>query len=184
MRKGETLKPCPGCGEPGLRDANGVCFLCTVKLKEANEARERQVQDVEHRVYDAPATFPWYHAPNPYGQGREDLRALEQKLRALMKTLVHSIGVKATGTETYNPNRSKLFTFPKGYRLEYSYGDSHLLLKPETAQTLDLLDTTIQAALDAAYQAGKEDGSHLLFQLADGDITVSDFTNRITPNKP
>jgi hypothetical protein len=179
MKKGETTKACPGCGEEGIRNANEVCWHCKKLLEEARTARARQEQDTAYQVYDIPATFPWYYAPDPYGQKHEELRRHEETLRALMKTLVHSIGTRAVGTEIYNPDRSKLFTFPKGRRLEYSFYDSQLLLKPETAHALDELDTTLQAALVAAYEDGKRAGAHLLHQLASGDITVATFNERV-----
>jgi len=177
MQKGETTLPCPGCHEPGLRKKDEVCWRCKKLLEEAKAARARQEQDTGHQVYDVPATFPWYHAP-ANSETRRELRSHEERLRVLMKTLVHSIGTQALGTETYNPNRSKLFTFPKGHRLEYSFYDSQLLLKPETAQTLDQLDTTLQATLVAAYEEGKRDGARLLLQLAGGDITVTAFNEQ------
>lgn len=183
MKKGETAKACPGCGEVGLRSANEVCWRCKELLEEAKAARARQAQDTTYQVYDVPATFPWYRAPTNSSDSAmwlasRELRSLEERLREMVKALVHSIGIPAVGTELYHLNRSKLFTFPKGYRLEYSFADRQLLLQPETAQALDQLDSTIQAALVAAYEAGKREGAHLLHQLASGEITVTAFNEQ------
>ena len=181
MRKGETTKPCPGCGEEGLRDADNVCQRCQRLLQEARQARERQAQDTERQVYDVPATFPWYSVPASY-QSQGATRTALESIRAMMVELVHSIGTPAVGDALYNV-ATKLFTFPKGRRVEYSSYDSRLCLAPETARAIDHLDTAIQTALQVAYEAGKQDGAHLLQQLASGEITIAAFNEETMKSK-
>ena len=178
MKKGETTKACPGCGEEGIRDANAVCMHCKQLLQEAKAARARQEQETEYQVYAVPETFPWYHAP-AQNTTQQELRRIEEQLRVLMQTLTYAIGIPAVGTKAYHPERAKLFTFPKGRQLHYSFNDSQLLLKPETARVLDELDTTLQMVIVASYEEGKRDGAHLLGQLASGEITVADFNLRV-----
>ena len=180
MRKGETQKPCPGCHKPGLRDADSVCYECKKKLEEADVARARQEQDSGYQIYQVPGIerFPNYHIPARFLP--DEVRSRMKTISAAMEVLARSIGLPVLGK--YFPS-NHLFFYPKGYRVEYGSRSSYLLFKPETAQAIDQLDTAIQAALEAAYQIGKQDGSHLLMQLADGDITIGDFNKQVEPSK-
>jgi hypothetical protein len=179
MQKGETKKACPGCGTPGLRKIDEVCAECKKKLQEADEARQRRERDTEHQVYQVPRRFPSYVVPAGY-HTRGNVRAPEEAITRAMEALVLSIGAPVAGR--YFP-AERLFYYPKGYRVVYDYPSGFLMFRPATAQAVDQLDSAIQAALEAAYQAGKGDGSHLLMQLADGDLTVGDFNKRVEPSK-
>lgn len=180
MRKGETQKPCPGCHKPGLRDADSVCYECKKKLEEAEMARKQQEQDSGHQIYHVPGAdrFPNYHIPARFLH--EDIRGRMRAISVIMEALVYSIGLPVLGR--YFPSNN-LFYYPKGYRVEYSSRSTYLLFKPETAQAIDQLDTAIQTALEAAYQVGKQDGSRLLMQLADGELTVNEFNKQVEPSK-
>lgn len=57
------------------------------------------------------------------------------------------------------------------------------LFEPSHAKTLGKLYAEIQAGMERAYQQGKEDGSHLLSQLAKGEVTPADFEERRAPRK-
>ena len=178
MKKGETTKACPGCKQEGLRDADSVCYHCRLKLQEAEKIREYQARQQNQQVYRIPVNFPLYvvsvsslNSDNVW----KHLRALTDILARLVRS--PGIGVPAVGEALY-AQEHRLFHDPKRNRTDDSSHDDRKVIQTETAQLIGELDTLLQQSLEAAYQAGKQDGSSLLLQLASGELSVADFNKQ------
>ena len=167
-KKGQTRKPCPGCGSVYWRDADKVCANCAVLIKEALAAREKVKQETDADGYVnilIPRRFklPWY---NDYD--RDVRNGIEQAFYDLALQL---------GRKTVSYSHP----MPVLYGQELGYEDSHRSeVRNMEKSVVDLLKNlavrTVAYASDC-FNAGKRAGSSLLLNLAGGNVSVDDFND-------
>ena len=176
--KGYTDKPCEGCGELGPRPIGSVCATCKQLLKEAREARARQGgRDTQlYRIPGATHGLRSYYVPTLVS-GTSDQRDRDAVRNAIMQVaslsgepLLGSGSSSAPAVFARSLERYDSWMAPSAAH--------HLFLAPPLAQALDQLDQAIAQAFTSTFQAGVNQGSSLLGQLAAGKMSTEDFNKK------
>jgi hypothetical protein len=165
-----SQKPCPGCGEiRSNRRASEVCRHCKEDLAYARRVR----QDLAAAGETIIVSFGDRDYANEYIYTRDTESG--HRLRRLMFELAKSVSVPAN---VYHADVKNLLGEDDGASMRV-----YASMKTETARVIPILYKAIQEALRSEYEAGKADGHSLLMQLASGDLSISDFDDKVLKKK-
>lgn len=165
-----SQKPCPGCGEVrSNRRASEVCRHCEKDLAYARRVRQELAAAGEAII----VSFGDRDYANEYIYTRD--RESGPRLRELMFRLAKSTSVPVN---VYHADVENLLGKDDGPSMRV-----YASMKTETARVIPMLYKAIQEALRAEYEAGKADGHSLLMQLASGDLSISDFDDKVLRKK-
>ncbi len=164
-----TYKPCHGCGETGWKPVNSLCKECTGALR-AGRAMKTSEEDKMKKssVYRLTEDWPTIYSPDV--ASRRLGRAFAQVARTAMRRM-------RSTRDPYNEGVNELP--PKGPQVHYfSTYDEKAALWVGTkrfASALTHLDITVRESVLAANEAGKQEGSNLLMQIAKGEVSIREL---------
>lgn len=180
MQRGQTSKPCEGCGSTTGRPIGKLCRSCRETLERARLADERIAEFVAttgqwEKARVLPAWQSFYEgamcdapAASPYG---EPHRVLGEAMRCL--TQLVSRECVDTAPLLWEA-RKRLPCLPVR-RPEYVDSDAVREFPPHVVDALAWLDACIRAGLQLAHEAGVEKGKGALLALAEGRMTSAAF---------
>ena len=154
-----SSKPCPGCGQVVAdRKEKDLCDDCRRQL-----ARGRRLEIAE--VRDDAANFAKY----------------EMSLSALRNS--YSEGLIAVSRAMNRPEIVAQFAedsalFARTYR-NHDCQSERLTLRRDAVDALRRLQSEVEAAIQAAYQRGKDDGENYMVRVARGDVSATDFNAKM-----
>jgi hypothetical protein len=175
--RGQTWKPCPACKQEILHDIDDICFDCRRKIDAADAIieREKKRDDVEEYSVPYPSSCPryWTRASN-LAKHLEVSRTISLAMGHLLALLANHVDAAWQRAHPYIASKYDRILFRTELRATTGFDNTYrALMTPLAAQIIRELDTAILTTIRQAYEDGLTDGSHLLNQLASGDITVS-----------
>jgi len=163
-----TRKPCPGCGEVNpYRKPDKICDACHNRLLLADKL-QAEMEKVEHGETLA------YLGERSYWNQRIRFDDSDNSLRSLLHQLLML-------TKRHQVERSPYA--PTGIlgKIDQA-GSVGIIIRKDIAETITALRNQIDASLNDAYRDGFHDGHKLLMRLAEGNISVNEFEDKIAKN--
>lgn len=166
---GTTNKPCPSCGEKGLRLKDKVCSTCAANL----EAGRRWLQDVrKQRAYEY--NLPKHWPPIPTGSDvlGHSFQVMQPVGEALSNCLLllapHAPEQGGYGGATHQ-------YLPGGFDGHGGHHWVRVLISPEAAEAIQALHQAIGKAAGQMWRDGLLNGQNMLKGLATGSISSEQF---------
>lgn len=171
-RKGQSTKPCHGCGSTLPHWSDQVCDQCATAIKGYNTimAERAAAGDMVEMI----AKERSYALPHMFKCPDDQRKEIQESILKLTNALsTPAVGVWTSG-------KAHIFDF-KG-----QYGSSDfstvVRIRPEHAQALGTLYEAMRQGFELAYQSGYGDGRNLLMGLASGKITSDEFNDKAARN--
>lgn len=171
--KGQTKKPCHGCGESGYREADKLCGICQKELREARAiiaATEVNPNLAEYRR-------PWTYYSLPYipnlGYQNDEIST---QFRTAMRELILSLSIPKKEGRAWTANLSHVIDGT-------SDDEGTILLDPAIRETLNTFYKSALQMVDIAYKNGKSEGQSFVTQLAAGEISIDQLNKAAAAGK-
>lgn len=168
-----TYKPCHGCGKEGYRATNEVCSDCKALLRVGQAVKQEDQEKAEvGKLFRLTEEWPSFYIPSgDPTAGRALRRAFETLARSALKRVRSKVDPYTDGVEALPPTSDLCHYF--------STYDPKATVWTGTARlgaALTELDLQVRKALALVKEIGEKDGSNLLLQIAQGNISVNDLT--------
>lgn len=182
--RGYTYDPCHGCGAIPDNNSRGrpkgsVCTDCYTLLNEAKDRRKFLAAQGKQKWFGHNRVTHWnpyFHVGTYYGHNNEP------ETRDLQQAFVDMIFAVALDERGVHEGHGRYLTGLDGRvvdelvdheRREACY--CAVALTQQARDAISQLHSLIGRMLPAAYQAGEKHGRSVLFQLAAGEVSQSDF---------
>lgn len=179
-RRGQTSKPCEGCGDAShSREIGKVCLSCQRRLELA-AAYIEETKDSGFKPY----RIPWAAHILPYiprgSKGTFDRGSAADRFRTIFYGLLRSVSRRWLGSTAGYETGCFDHHMGERDRLRRT-GDPHgggtevVAVDPAMMKLLRELYAAAMDVAEAAYEEGHEDGRNLLSGLASGEVSMEDL---------
>lgn len=177
-RPGRTKKPCAGCGgtQPWGRETGKLCSTCQRLLDDARQAREAAAQRARRGL----ETFPRPWAPHALGYIHRagDARGAFQDAFYELLHLLLSEPASPDSWPGYGAVNDRIVAV--GFRDHSDQTDTWStheagcgLVDPALLEAAGAVYKAARQIAQTAFDAGKAEGSRLLFGLASGNVSIA-----------
>lgn len=171
-RKGQSTKPCHGCGSTLPHWSDHVCDECAKAIKGYKTIMEERAAAGD--MVDMLSKERYYALPS-IGY------ACDSEIRDLIKRRVHQLtqwlSVPSETVSSYG--LPQIFRFGgSGASKDEHQWQTVVRIRPEYAEAIGELYQAIGTALDQAEKRGHQEGRSLLLSLAGGHITTDEFNDK------
>lgn len=170
-----SKKPCPGCGQVDpYRKIDEVCRDCKRNLREVAWLRKAlEEANAGRLVAKLGAKSHW----NRYFTVRYPRRGNYEIGSALQRAIYHTClaGSVPSGSDRDSPY------LMKKEREHFATDGSHIYraVTQEFFDAVQVLMDTIDEALSQSFAAGQEDGQRFLLDLAEGNVSINKYEDRL-----
>ena len=178
----KTKKPCHGCGSKWLHEVGTLCESCKDELEKARKILADQfINQSDIKIYHLSEAYynnPRFLIPSTsmeYNDGFED------KLRRAFYHLIEILSNRIYGDE-YQAIIEEYPALIKT-RMRHNQVDGcsswirRFKMNKNIRKKLNSLFHLTNGAVNESYKRGFRDGSSILKQLANGDVSIEDYNN-------
>lgn len=171
-----TNDPCHGCESTDEHKKDRLCQDCQTILHIGRQARDLEaaepVGEVVVKVRRVVFPYRTYHI----GENRD---AMAESLTGLVSLLLHPMPVENWEAPKKAKEAFDLFPNPNAQEdhregIVYYWGD------PEAVWILHHLHAQMRLAMNEAYEMGHQQGSTLIGRLAEGEITIDEYQDKLS----